>query len=83
MYKTEVGSWPTGNQARIMKTLMGDNPRRIVFIDTSAKSLNQRGEFVDPWGTPLAISFSNDVPHVASAGPNKQFGDTDDICSWK
>lgn len=82
-YRTEFGAWPTGNQARLMKTLLGDNSQKITFYDVPLKSLNQRSEFVDPWGVPFLISFSNDEPQVTSAGPNKQFGDKDDICSWK
>ena len=82
-YRVEYGAWPTGDQALIVKTLTGNNPQKITFMKVLVKSLNQKGEFVDPWSTPYAISFSNDEPRVSSAGPNRQFGDQDDICSWK
>ena len=43
-------------------------------------SINQAGEFLDPWGTPYAINFTSTNSFViSSAGKNKVFGDADDI----
>ena len=33
-------------------------------------------EFVDPWGTPLRIYFSDNGIMVRSAGPNRRFDDS-------
>ena len=37
---------------------------------------NTKGEFVDPWETPLRIYFSESGVLVRSAGPNRSFDDT-------
>jgi len=67
-YKSEFGSYPTGNYDQLLKKLSGDDPHKI-------ESLR-----VDPWGTPFAINFlSTNSFLISSAGPNKKFGDADDI----
>jgi hypothetical protein len=81
-YHMECGNSPTGSQAAVMKALCGSNPRQIIFYElpSSKRRQNALGEFLDPWGTPYEISIvsSNEV-RVRSAGPNKKFGDSDDI----
>jgi type II secretory pathway pseudopilin PulG len=79
-YKNEIGSYPTGDSAQILKKLFGDNPKQIEFIRPKNMSVNQAGELLDPWGTPYAISFSSTNSFViSSAGKDKIFGDKDDI----
>jgi hypothetical protein len=81
-YRFYYDSFPTGNQAEVVKALLGTNPRQIVFMAAPYRknSTNSFGEFLDPWGTPYEISVvsTNDI-HIRSAGPNHQFGDIDDI----
>lgn len=36
-------------------------------------------QFVDPWGTAFQIEIAADATHAVSAGPDRQFGTTDDI----
>jgi hypothetical protein len=38
--------------------------------------INEKGEFVDPWGTPMKIYFSDSGVLVRSAGPNRRFDDS-------
>jgi hypothetical protein len=38
--------------------------------------VNDKGEIVDPWGTPLQFYFSNNEVLIRSAGPNKAFEDS-------
>ena len=37
---------------------------------------NEKGEFVDPWKTPLRIYFSDTGVLIRSAGPNRRFDDS-------
>lgn len=75
-YKERVGSWPIGNNAEIAKALMGNNPKNLIILVGRKQNLNSKGEFVDPWDTPLRIYFSGDQILVRSAGPNKRFDDS-------
>ena len=75
-YKEKVGSWPTGNNADIAKALMGNNSKNLMILVGRKQDLNSKGEFVDPWGTPLRIYFSGEGVLVRSAGPNKRFDDS-------
>jgi len=71
-----VGAWPVGNNAEIAKELMGNNPKNLIILVGRKQDLNSKGEFIDPWGTPLRIYFSGDQILVRSAGPNKRFDDS-------
>ena len=75
-YKENVGSWPVGNNAEIAKALNGNNPKNLIILVGRKQDLNSKGEFVDPWGTPLRIYFSGEGILVRSAGPNKRFDDS-------
>lgn len=75
-YKEKVGSWPSGNNADIAKALLGNNSKNLIILVGRKQDLNSKGEFVDPWGTPLRIYFSGDGVLVRSAGPNKRFDDS-------
>lgn len=70
-YKTEFGSFPTGDTPAICRALTGANPKSIRFIELRSDAPD--GGFLDPWGTPYQIYYSGDSPLVRSAGPNKQF----------
>jgi Type II secretion system (T2SS), protein G len=79
-YEATYGVYPTGDPALVLKMLLGENPRKIVFLIISPKSTNSIGEFVDPWGTPYGICFPLTNSFViSSAGKDKKFGDADDI----
>jgi hypothetical protein len=75
-YKEKVGSWPVGSNAEIAKALMGNNSKNLMILVGRKQDLNSKGEFVDPWGTPLRIYFSGEGILVRSAGPNKRFDDS-------
>jgi hypothetical protein len=38
--------------------------------------MNDKGEILDPWGTPLAFYFSHNEVLIRSAGPNKVWEDS-------
>lgn len=75
-YKERVGSYPVGNNAEIARALQGSNSKSLIIVVGRKQNLNNKGEFVDPWGTPLRIYFSGEGILVRSAGPNKRFDDS-------
>lgn len=75
-FKEHVGAYPTGGNADIVKQLMGKNPKNVIILVGRKNEVNDKGEYVDPWGTPLRIYFSAEGVLVRSAGPNRRFDDT-------
>jgi hypothetical protein len=77
-YKERVGSYPTGGNIEVSKALQGNNSKNVIIIVGSAKksNLNEKGEIIDPWGTPLRIYFSDTGVLIRSAGPNRRFDDS-------
>jgi hypothetical protein len=75
-YKERIGSYPVGNNAQVVQALLGNNPKNLIILVGRKKDLNSKGEFVDPWGTPLRIYFAGEGILVRSAGPNKRFDDS-------
>lgn len=75
-YKEHVGSYPTGSNAEIAKALKGQNSKNVIILVGRKNQLNEKGEFVDPWGTPLRIYFTDSGILVRSAGPNRRFDDS-------
>jgi hypothetical protein len=75
-YKENVGSYPGGSNAEIGKALKGKNAKNIIILVGRKTEMNEKGEFVDPWGTPLRIYFSDSGILVRSAGANRRFDDS-------
>lgn len=75
-YKERVGSYPVGGNAEVANALQGHNPKNVIVIVGRKTDLNDKGEFVDPWGTPLRIYFSDTGVLIRSAGPNRRFDDS-------
>lgn len=75
-YKENVGSYPSGSNADIARALKGKNSKNIIILVGRKTDLNEKGEFVDPWKTPLRIYFSDNGILVRSAGPNRRFDDS-------
>src|SRR5882762_1703404 len=75
-YKENVGSYPSGSNAEIARALKGKNSKNIIILVGRKTDLNEKGEFVDPWKTPLRIYFSDNGILVRSAGPNRRFDDS-------
>ncbi len=87
-YKIDCDEYPHGAPSEIMRSLLGNNPRKMIYFEAPAKDFNEKGELIDPWQTPYRVEFGDfPRPHVSSAGRNKVFdGDaagSDDICSWR
>lgn len=75
-YKEQVGSYPTGGNLEVARALEGHNPKNVIVIVGAKTSVNDKGEFLDPWGTPLRIYFSDTGILIRSAGPNRRFDDS-------
>jgi hypothetical protein len=59
-YETEYDEPPPNNQnAALIKTLTGSNPRGIMFLSVSPRDMNARGEMVDAWGQPFRVSLAD------------------------
>jgi hypothetical protein len=77
-YKERVGSYPIGGNLEVSKALQGSNSKNVIVIVGSSRknNVNDKGEFIDPWGTPLRIYFSDTGVLIRSAGPNRRFDDS-------
>ena len=77
-FKERVGTYPTGGNIEVSKALQGANSKNVIIIVGSARknNVNEKGEIVDPWGTPLRIYFSDTGVLIRSAGPNRRFDDS-------
>jgi hypothetical protein len=75
-YKERVGSYPIGSNSQVAKALQGNNEKNVIILVGRKTELNDKGEYVDPWNTPLRIYFSDAGVLVRSAGPNRRFDDS-------
>lgn len=75
-YKERVGNYPVGGNAEVAKALQGANSKNVIILVGRKTELNEKGEYVDPWGTPLRIYFSQENILIRSAGPNRRFDDS-------
>jgi hypothetical protein len=75
-YKERVGTYPVGGNAEVAKALNGANSKNVIVLVGRKTELNDKGEFIDPWGTPLRIYFSDTGVLIRSAGPNRRFDDS-------
>jgi len=75
-YKEFVGTYPTGNNTAITKALLGQTEKKVLILAVRRSDINDKGEIVDPWGTPLQFYFSSNEVLIRSAGPNKAFEDS-------
>jgi hypothetical protein len=75
-YKEFVGTWPTGSNVQIVRSLLGQTDKKVLILAVRRSDLNDKGEIVDPWGTPLQFYFSHNEVLIRSAGPNKALEDS-------
>ena len=75
-YKERVGSYPVGGNLEVARALLGHNNHNIIVIVGNKIPVNEKGEFIDPWSTPLRIYFSDTGVLIRSAGPNRRFDDS-------
>jgi len=75
-YREFVGSYPAGNNAAIAKALLGRTDKKVLILAVRKTDMNDKGEILDPWGTPLQFYFSNNEVLIRSAGPNRVWEDS-------
>jgi hypothetical protein len=77
-YREFVGNYPTGNNITIAKALLGRTEKKVLILAVRNKSdINDKGEILDPWGTPFRFYFSDNEVMIRSAGPNKVWEDSE------
>ena len=75
-YREFVGSYPTGNNAAVVKALLGRTEKKVLILSIRRSDVNDKGELVDPWGTAYQFYFSHNEVLIRSAGPNKAWEDS-------
>jgi len=75
-YREFTGSYPTGNNMQIAKALLGQGEKKVLILAVRRADINDKGEILDPWGTPLQFYFSHNEVLIRSAGPNKAWEDS-------
>jgi hypothetical protein len=75
-YKEFVGAYPEGNNISIAKALLGQTDKKVLILAVRRSDMNDKGEILDPWGTPLQFYFSHNEVMIRSAGPNKIWEDS-------
>src|SRR5579859_3052876 len=75
-YREFVGTYPTGNNSQITKSLLGQTDKKVLILAVRRSDINDKGEIVDPWGTPYQFYFSHNEVLIRSAGPNKVWEDS-------
>ena len=75
-YKEFVGSYPEGNNITIARSLLGQTEKKVLILAVRRSDMNDKGEILDPWGTPLQFYFSHNEVMIRSAGPNKVWEDS-------
>jgi hypothetical protein len=75
-YREFVGTYPTGNNVTIAKALLGRTEKKVLILAVRKSDMNDKGEILDPWGTPLRFYFSDNEVMIRSAGPNKVWEDS-------
>jgi len=71
-YGIEFGEFPARSPEEIASALLGKNPKQL-------RVLTRTNALVDPFGTPYRITIVGRSVEVRSAGPNRTFGDADDV----
>ena len=75
-YREFVGSYPIGNNVSIAKALLGRTEKKVLILAVRTSDMNDKGEILDPWGTPLRFYFADNEVMIHSAGPNKVWEDS-------
>jgi hypothetical protein len=75
-FKEFTGTYPSGNNIQIAKALLGQTEKKVLILAVRRADINDKGEILDPWGTPLQFYFSHNEVMIRSAGPNKAWEDS-------
>ncbi|MCU0796326.1 MAG: type II secretion system protein GspG [Akkermansiaceae bacterium] len=85
-YRRAMGENPVGENEEIFAALRGNNSKSIRLLPDAFPGLLESGVVTDRWGTPWRFhALSGKEMHILSAGPDREFGTTDDLgdpASW-
>ena len=73
-YVSEQGDLPKGSFGTICRLLRGEsiegqNVKHLDYIEAQGQEVNDKGEFLDPWGHPYRIVYNKKL-RVYSCGPS-------------
>jgi hypothetical protein len=78
-YRLALGGNPVGSNAEITKALSGANPKKTKFLPADGIRVSDKGEVIDPWGTPYFFhQLSGSEMELRSAGPDRKMWTADD-----
>ena len=81
-YMTDSGPFPKNLDNHIFWADVSGADSGKVYMSFKTNQQNDKGEIIDPWGTPLRIWYISDNQiGMRSAGNDKTFGTQDDITS--
>jgi|SRR5579859_5106794 len=69
-YRFDFGLYPKGDNVAVTRVLRGQNPTKKQYHSSYPQERNERGEDLDPWGTPYVIESDGDTVRIKSAGAN-------------
>ncbi|HVV01082.1 MAG TPA: hypothetical protein VHH88_06940, partial [Verrucomicrobiae bacterium] len=52
-YREFTGAYPTGSNLQITKALLGQTEKKVLILAVRRAKINDKGEILDPWRTPL------------------------------
>jgi hypothetical protein len=55
---------------------LGQSDKKVLILAVRRAPVNDKGEILDPWGTPIQFYFSHNEVMIRSAGPNKAWEDS-------
>ncbi len=81
LYRWAYKTNPEGGSNReITAALMGDNPKRLVFIPPNHPNIDAEGQLLDRWGEPYKFhKISDQIMDILSSGPDRRLWTEDDL----
>jgi hypothetical protein len=81
VYARFLGTVPAGGlNNEIVNGLLGENSKKLIFIEKGHARINEHGELVDRYGTPYDFHpVSGELLEIRSAGPDKIVFTPDDV----
>ncbi len=68
-FREDEGQFPPEKNREFVSAMLGENSSQREYLSPELFTFNDRGEVVDPWGTPFSITES----WIVSAGENGRF----------
>ncbi|SDU23149.1 hypothetical protein SAMN05444156_2747 [Verrucomicrobium sp. GAS474] len=79
-YKADYGQNLTGDNQRVYRAFLGDNPRGIIYMEFHKRDIPLGDQVLDLWGTPYEmVGDDKGITAIRSAGKDRKFGTPDDI----